>query len=92
MGDLREREGLLEDWAAVEMLRDSLGLTERDASILIVNCVWWEGKSVLFAVINQIDVNGGRCSWSTRTMRTGRGMVFLSVTRKARKIDGVMIE
>lgn len=37
MGDLREREGRAEDWAAaVEMLRESLGLTERDASILAV--------------------------------------------------------
>jgi len=39
MGDLREREGRVDDWAAVEMLRESLGLTDREASILTVVCV-----------------------------------------------------
>lgn len=35
MGDLRDNEGRVEVWATVEMLSDSLGLTARDASILI---------------------------------------------------------
>lgn len=41
MGDLRESAGRDEDCAAVEMLRESLGLTERadDASIFAVTCV-----------------------------------------------------
>jgi hypothetical protein len=36
MGDLREREGRVEACAAVEMLSESLGFMERDASILAV--------------------------------------------------------
>jgi hypothetical protein len=40
MGDLRERDGRVEACAAVEMLSESLGFIERDASIL---AVMWVG-------------------------------------------------
>ena len=38
MGDLRERVGRAEGWTAVEMLSDSLGFMEREASILMFVC------------------------------------------------------
>lgn len=39
MGDFREREGRVAACAAVEMLSESLGFIERDASILAVKWV-----------------------------------------------------
>lgn len=39
-GDLRAREGRVLDWTVVEMLRESLGLTTREASISAVGDFW----------------------------------------------------
>lgn len=57
-GDLRARDGL-ELWvAAVEMLRESLGLTDRDASILMVLLIKQiaEYMTMSFERLDQVDV------------------------------------